>query len=79
MHTATITYDGSSIISVYLDGSATPVVSGTVTGGLGSFLGLTSGNAYLGFTAATGGGQENSDILTWTWDLYTPPPPPPAP
>jgi len=79
MHTATITYDGSSIISVYLDGSATPVVSGTVTGGLGSFLGLTSGNAYLGFTAATGGGQENSDILSWTWDLYTPPPPPPAP
>ena len=67
-HTATITYDGTSTISVYLDGSATPLVSGTVTGGLNTFLGLSGGNAYVGFTAATGGAQEDSDILSWTWN-----------
>ncbi len=68
VHTATITYDGSSIVSVYLDGSATPVVSGTVTDGLNTFLGLNSGTAYVGFTAATGAAQEYSDILAWTWN-----------
>ncbi|MGA2880343.1 MAG: MBG domain-containing protein [Bryobacteraceae bacterium] len=67
-HTATITYDGVSTISVYLDGSASPIVSGTVKGGLNTFLGLSGGPAYIGFTAATGGAQENSDILTWTWN-----------
>jgi hypothetical protein len=67
-HTATITYDGSSTISVYLDGSATPVVSSTVPINLNTLLGLSGGPAYIGFTAATGGAQENSNILTWTWD-----------
>ena len=67
LHSATITYDGVSIISVYLDGSTVPVVSGTVTGGLSSFLGLTGGPAYVGFTAGTGSAQETSDILSWTW------------
>jgi hypothetical protein len=66
-HTATITYDGTSIISVYLDGAATPVVSGTI-GNLSTFLGLSNGLAYVGFTAATGAAQEVSNILTWTWN-----------
>jgi len=32
-------------------------------------LGLTNGTAYLGFTAATGGGDDNQDILNWTFQL----------
>jgi len=67
VHTATITYDGSSIINVYLDGSPSPVVHATVTGGLNTFLGL-NGAPYVGFTAATGGGAEVPDILSWTWN-----------
>jgi hypothetical protein len=67
VHTATITYDGSATISVYLDGSATPVLSSAVPINLNTLLGL-SGPAYVGFTAATGAAQENSDILSWTWN-----------
>jgi uncharacterized repeat protein (TIGR01451 family) len=32
-------------------------------------IGPTSGNAYVGFTAATGGGDDNQDILSW---VFTP-------
>jgi hypothetical protein len=78
LHSATIAYDGSSIISVYLDGSTVPVVSGTVTGGLSSFLGLSGGPAYVGFTAGTGSAQENADILSWNWMWTSAPPSTPA-
>jgi Legume lectin domain/Bacterial Ig-like domain (group 3)/YDG domain len=67
-HTATVTYDGSSIIRVYLDGASTAVVSATVTGGLSTFLGLGGGPAYVGFTAATGSASETPDISNWTWN-----------
>ena len=67
-HTATITYDGSSTIKVYLDGSATPVLTSAVAINLNTLLGLSSGPAYVGFTAATGAAQEDSDILSWTWN-----------
>src|SRR5208283_2866484 len=30
-------------------------------------ISLNSGNAYVGFTAATGGGDDNQDILSWTF------------
>ena len=30
-------------------------------------IGLNSGNAWVGFTAATGGGDDNQDILSWTF------------
>jgi len=74
-HTATITYDGLSTITVYIDGNS--VVTGTLTAPLGTFLGLSSGAAYIGFTGATGGAQE-ADILgsSWTWDFSVIPPPP---
>ena len=65
VHTATITYDGTTL-SVFLDGSNTPVVSAAVN--LGSLLGLTGGNAYAGFTAATGADSENTDVLSWNWN-----------
>jgi hypothetical protein len=66
-HTATITYDGNTSISVSLDSGST-VVTATLPAPLSSFLGLTGNSAYVGFTAATGGAQENSDILSWTWN-----------
>ena len=67
-HTAKITYDGQSTITVYVDGSQ--VVTGTLPSPLGTFLGLSGGTAYIGFTGATGAAQE-ADILgsTWTWDF----------
>jgi hypothetical protein len=34
---------------------------------LGQFLSLTSGRAFVGFTAGTGGAFENHDILTWSF------------
>jgi hypothetical protein len=55
-------------MSVYLDGSATPVLSSAVPINLNTLLGLSGGPAYVGFTAATGAAQENSDILSWTWN-----------
>ncbi len=66
-HYATIVYDGSSTIRVYLDFASTAIVGATFTGGLDTLLGLNGGPAYVGFTSATGGAQENSDILSWTW------------
>ncbi|HUA16264.1 MAG TPA: hypothetical protein VMG31_13290 [Verrucomicrobiae bacterium] len=32
-----------------------------------STIGLSSGNAYVGFTGGTGGGNDNQDILGWTF------------
>jgi hypothetical protein len=63
IHNATITYDGVNTLSVFVDGNF--VVSASVT--LNSLLSLDGGtSAYLGFTAATGGKEENSDILAWS-------------
>jgi len=69
-HTATITYDGTTL-KVYLDSGTTPIVSANVN--LATTISLDGGtNAYVGFTAATGASAEYSDILSWTW---TPGPP----
>ncbi len=34
---------------------------------LSTLLSLNNGNAWVGFTAATGGGDDNQDILSWTF------------
>jgi uncharacterized repeat protein (TIGR01451 family) len=34
-------------------------------------IGLTNGNAYVGFTAGTGGSYEDQDILSWTFTSIT--------
>jgi hypothetical protein len=67
-HTATITYDGTTL-SVFLDQSTNPNAIVTAVVNLNTLLGLNAGPAYVGFTAATGGAQE-ADILgsTWTWN-----------
>ncbi|MGD1073047.1 MAG: YDG domain-containing protein [Bryobacteraceae bacterium] len=65
-HSATITYNGTTL-SVFVDGNPVPVVSASVA--LGSLPGLSAGtNAFVGFTAATGAAQENSNILGWSWN-----------
>lgn len=62
VHNATIIYDGATL-SVFVDGNF--VVSAPVA--MSTLLSLDSGtNAYVGFTSATGGGHENSDILAWS-------------
>jgi hypothetical protein len=65
VHTATVKYDGTTL-RVYIDGLATPIVTATVN--LDTLLGLGGGNAFVGFTGATGAARENSDILTWNWN-----------
>lgn len=69
-HTATITYtpppsgSGAGTLDVTLD---TVDLFGAVPFDITS-IGLTgSGAAYVGFTGATGGGDDNQDILSWTF------------
>jgi len=78
VHSATITYKPSGVstcgqegttncssLDVILDG--VDLFPGGVLVDLSSLLSLPSGNAWVGFTAATGGGNENQDILSWTF------------
>jgi len=67
IHTVVISYSGPSttLLDVMIDGH--DLFSGGVTINLDTLLSLTSGNAWVGFTAATGGGDDNQDILTWTF------------
>ena len=60
-HTARITYR-PPLLSVYLDDFSEPVRSGSVD--LSAIVG-GDGSAWVGFTAATGGGYENHDVLSW--------------
>jgi uncharacterized repeat protein (TIGR01451 family) len=66
VHTVTINYSGapSNLLDVILDG--TDLFPGGVVFDL-TTIGLNSGNAWVGFTAATGGGDDNQDILSWTF------------
>jgi Legume lectin domain len=66
VHTMTINYSGpaTKLLDVILDN--TDLFPGGVVFDL-TTLGLTSGNAWVGFTAATGGGDDNQDILSWTF------------
>lgn len=60
-HTARVTYDPPAL-TVYLDGRrvlSTAVDLATVIG--------PDGAAWIGFTASTGGGFENHDILSWSF------------
>jgi ABC-type transport system substrate-binding protein len=65
VHRGRVTYNpsGGGRLSVYVDDLATPAL--TVTVSLSSTLTLDAGTAWVGFTAATGGGTENHDILDW--------------
>ena len=73
VHTVTINYSGPStkLIDVILDNvDLFPPTQSNPNGGVLfdlTTIGLTSGNAFVGFTAATGGGDDNQDILSWTF------------
>ena len=76
-HTVVITYTppapsaptGFGTLSVTLDSNA-PV---TAPVNLSMLLNLTSGDAYVGFTSATGGSVSTQDILSWTYQAQAPP------
>ncbi|MFA4937343.1 MAG: alpha/beta hydrolase [Patescibacteria group bacterium] len=53
-------------IKVYFSDFNSPVLSVPIN--LGSLLSLDSGKAWVGFTASTGNGYENHDILCWSFD-----------
>ena len=74
-HTVKITYTPPcstctlGTLQVALD-AVTPV---SVDVNLSTLLALSSGNAYVGFTAATGGSFETQDIGSWTFQAQAPP------
>lgn len=70
VHTATIEYLPESL-SVWLDGSIDPVV--TVPVNLANTLPLDSGQAWVGFTASTGGATQTHDILSWNFAVIPEP------
>ncbi len=78
IHTVTISYtlqpSASSIpncissepcLDVILDGN--DLFSGGVPVNLGTLLSLNDNDAWVGFTGATGGDDDNQDILSWTF------------
>ena len=73
VHTVTITYSGpgTTLLDVILDNvDLFPATPSNPSGGVVfniSTLGLNNGNAWVGFTAATGGADDNQDILSWTF------------
>ncbi len=66
VHTAKIAYTPGSM-SIYLDDLTTPKL--TVAVDLAESLALDAGKAWVGFTAATGGGYQNHDILNWSYTV----------
>ena len=66
VHTVEITYSGpgTKLLDVILDGN--DLFPGGVFFDM-TTISLNSGNAWVGFTAATGGGDDNQDILSWTF------------
>jgi hypothetical protein len=63
VHTARIIFQ-PPVLSVFLDGAARPALEAPVDF---SVVVDPQGRAWVGFTASTGGGYENHDILTWTF------------
>jgi hypothetical protein len=64
VHAARVVYE-PPVISVYLDELSKPVLRAAVD--LSTIIDA-SGSAYIGFTAATGAGWENHDVLSWSFD-----------
>ncbi len=65
-HTAKIRYTNGEL-SVFLDDLVNPVL--VVPVDLDSLLDLDQGRAWVGFTASTGGGYQNHDILNWSYKV----------
>jgi hypothetical protein len=67
-HSARVVYDGTTV-SVFYETFVTPVLTWAPSGGLDSFLGLSGGSAYVGFTAAPGSAKENHDLISWSGEF----------
>lgn len=65
VHTARILFR-PPVLSVFLDDAAAPVLESTVDL---SIVVDQWGGAWVGFTASTGGGYENHDILNWSFNV----------
>jgi Legume lectin domain len=65
IHTARVTFQPPQL-SVFLDGGTAPVLSTAI-----QIANVTdeAGAAFIGFTAATGNGYQNHDILSWSFSL----------
>ncbi len=63
VHTARIVF-APPVLSVFLDGSAAPVLKTVVDLSVATDR---EGRAWIGFTAATGWGYQNQDILSWSF------------
>jgi hypothetical protein len=78
VHSVTVIYEPSPLTSCGASGSQSCSTLDVIIDGTDIFNGpvlfdmatITSSTAYLGFTAGTGGGSDNQDILSW---IYTPP------
>jgi len=66
-HTARILFQ-PPVLSVFVDQSSAPVLEATVDF---SIVVDSRGSAWVGFTASTGGGYENHDILNWFFGSAT--------
>jgi len=64
VHSARVVYE-PPVISVYLDDFSKPVLRASAD--LATIID-SSGSAFLGFTASTGAGWENHDVLSWSFD-----------
>jgi hypothetical protein len=64
IHTARIRYQ-PPVISVFLDDDAKPVLVSAVDV---SLVADAAGRAWVGFTASTGSGYENHDLLSWSFN-----------
>jgi len=70
VHTAVLQYDPGTL-SIYVDNLGTPLL--VISVNLSTQLSLNNGNAWVGFTGATGGSIESNDILSWTFSPATVP------
>jgi hypothetical protein len=73
VHTATVTYSGpgTKLLDVIVDNiDLFPATPSNPSGGVLfdlTTIGLTNGNAWVGFTAGTYGADDNQDIQSWTF------------
>ncbi len=77
VHVAAITYTSSALSTCGVTGTQTCSTLDVVLDGVDLFpggvlfdittIGLSGSSAYVGFTAGTGGGNDDQDILSWTF------------
>ena len=72
IHAVKITYVPGEL-RVYLDEAVEPVLVVSLI--LADTLNLSSGEAWLGFTAATGGAVQNTNLISWTAEAEKSPAP----